>query len=340
MRLSPVSVISLHNRTMSDLVDDSQVTGLVLDIQRMSTEDGPGLRTTVFMKGCPMHCLWCHNPESISPKPQVQWIGVRCIGCLSCVDICPENALTMTKAGLQIDREICDGCGICTETCPSTAIEMLGRKWEVGELARELLKDREFFKQSSGGVTISGGEATLQWRFVSALLQVLKDEDIHICIDTCGITRPEALEAILPYTDIVLYDLKEIDPENHQEFTQSNLDRVLTTLKVITEYMKTHNKPSEIWIRTPLIPGATARKDNVLKIGAYIASNFDGVVGRWDLLAFNNLCKGKYKRLGMEWAFTDKELLTREDMEQFAESARATGVDPQIIHWSGSTRLE
>ena len=340
MRLSPVSAINLPNQTERDLDKTTDITGLVLEIQRMSTEDGPGLRTTVFMKGCPMRCLWCHNPESISPKPQIQWIGIRCIGCKSCIDACPKDALTMSASGLVIDRNACDGCGLCADACPSTALEMLGTKWEVNALAKELLKDREYFKQSSGGITISGGEATLQWKFVAALLKILQEEGIHTCIDTCGIIPQNALDAILPYTDIVLYDLKEIDPQRHQAFTKNKLCQVLSTLMTIAEYVETHAKPSEIWIRTPLIPEATAREENIREIGVWIGEHCDGVVSRWDLLAFNNLCKDKYERLGLEWQFKEKELLTQSMMEQFAESARNSGVNPMIVQWSGSTRLE
>jgi pyruvate formate lyase activating enzyme len=328
------------------------ITGTVLEIQRMSTEDGPGLRTTVFMKGCPMKCLWCHNPESISPLPQVHWIGMRCIGCLTCLLACPRAALAREENSLLIRRELCDGCGLCAEQCPSTALELLGKKWDTHALARELLKDREYFKQSGGGVTISGGEATLQWRFVAALLKILKEEGIHICIDTCGIARQEALEAILPFTDIVLFDLKEMDPELHHRYTHTDLSQVLSNLAFISQYLEAHASNAEIWIRTPIIPGATAREDNVARIGAVIAAAIaaaiageaarhgDGRVRRWDLLAFNNLCRDKYLRLGLDWPFKDTALMTSEAMEQLAETARRSGVDPEIVHWSGSTRLE
>ena len=340
MRSSPVSATSSLNQTEMDITKITSTKGLVLEIQRMSTEDGPGLRTTVFMKGCPMRCLWCHNPESISPKPQIQWIGIRCIGCKTCIESCPKNALTMTQTSLVIDRNICNCCGLCADACPSTALEILGAEWEVNALAKELLKDREYFKQSSGGITISGGEGTLQWRFISSLLRILKGEGLHICIDTCGITRQDALDAILPFTDIVLFDLKEMDHHNHKDFTNSELNRVLSTLEYIAKYVKSHPNPVEIWIRTPLIPDTTAREENIQNIGRHIAEHCDGVVSRWDLLAFNNLCKDKYERLGLDWQFKDTPLLTQKAMEKFADTARNSGVDPQIVYWSGSTRLE
>ncbi|MFA5285505.1 MAG: 4Fe-4S dicluster domain-containing protein, partial [Smithellaceae bacterium] len=133
--------------------------GTLLEILRMSTEDGPGIRTTVFFKGCSLACQWCHNPESISPKPQIQWIKASCIGCGICVETCPEKALVKTPKGIAINRRICNGCGLCTEQCPTTAMELLGKKWSVHDLVRELIKDRAYFEQSGGGVTLSGGEA-------------------------------------------------------------------------------------------------------------------------------------------------------------------------------------
>ena len=321
-------------------VEDTSLTGLVLEIQRMSTEDGPGIRTTVFMKGCPMQCLWCHNPESISSQPQIHWIGMRCLGCKTCLETCTKTALTMKESGIYIDRTLCDGCGACAETCPGNALELLGKRWTVDELLHEVLKDREYYQKSSGGVTISGGESTLQWKFVAALLKGLKEQGIHTAIDTCGIVRKDALDAILPYTDLVLYDLKEGDPKLHQEYTHAPQEPVLDTLSYLASYLHTHPSPSDLWIRTPLIPDCTARKENVETIGKIIAEKSQDTVSRWDLLAFNNLCKDKYFRLGLDWKFNSAELLTRETMEDLADSARKSGVNPAIVQWSGSTRLE
>lgn len=322
------------------MTNETTLSGTVLEIQRMSTEDGPGIRTSVFMKGCPMRCLWCHNPESIPPQPQVRWIGMRCIGCKTCLGICPRNALTMRETGLAIDRALCDGCGDCAVACPSTALELLGKKWQVAALVSELLKDREFFEQSGGGITVSGGEATLQWQFVNSLLHELKRQGIHTAIDTCGITRRDALEAILPYADLVLFDLKESDPRLHHEFTHSSLAPVLETLDFIAKYMQMHAMPAELWIRTPLIPGATARVENISALGKLIAVRYTGAVERWDLLAFNNLCKDKYQRLGLDWIYKDTPLLTRGMLEQLASAAMASGVRPEIVHWSGATHLK
>jgi pyruvate formate lyase activating enzyme len=321
-------------------VETSELTGTVLEIQRMSTEDGPGIRTTVFMKGCPMRCLWCHNPESISPLPQIQWIGIRCIGCKTCIGTCPNAALKIIDNRISIDRTNCDGCGSCVEECPSTALELLGKEWTVADLANEMAKDAIYYDQSGGGVTVSGGESTLQWKFVTALLAELKHRGIHTAIDTCGIVKQDALEAILPNTDLILYDLKEMDPYRHQDYTHSPLNLVFDTFKDFVQRIQKSSGLIELWVRTPLIPGATARSENITAIGKFIAREGKGIVSRWDLLAFNNLCKDKYTRLGMDWQFSDQDLLDKQMLEDLTAVAKNSGVDPGIIHVSGSMKLD
>lgn len=322
------------------MVEDTMLKGTVLEIQRMSTEDGPGIRTTVFMKGCPMHCLWCHNPESISSKPQIQWIGIRCIGCRTCEAACPNGGLLLTEEGMSINREKCEGCGTCAEECPSTALELLGKDWDVSDLADELLKDSAYFAQSDGGITISGGEATLQWRFVSDLLREVKSRGYHTAIDTCGIIKPEALDAILPFTDLILFDLKEMDPARHLEYTGARVDIVVDTFRDVIRRWDQKTGAFELWVRTPLIPGKTARIENITAIGQFIARVAGKAVTRWDLLAFNNLCKDKYTRLGMAWEFEDSKLIRQEELDALGEAARYSGVNANIVHVSGSTRIE
>ncbi len=168
----------------------------ILHLQRLSTEDGPGLRTTVFFKGCSLRCRWCHNPESISAAPQVQWVETRCIDCGTCTPTCPDGCLTRTPRGLVIDRPRCTGCGACVAACPAGAIELLGTRISLDRLAAELLKDRAYFATSGGGVTASGGEPMLQAEFVTALFQRLRAAGVHTSLDTCGLCSPAALAAI------------------------------------------------------------------------------------------------------------------------------------------------
>ena len=213
-------------------------SGTILEIIRMSTEDGPGIRTTVFFKGCSLNCSWCHNPESISFNPQIQWLGLSCIGCGICVKTCPGNALVQMEKGIIINRSLCNGCGLCAEECPTTAMELLGKKWNVQNLADELVKDRAYFEPSGGGVTLSGGEAALQNDFCLALLKELRSRRIQTALDTCGQLSQTALASLLPYVDILLYDLKEIDMGKHKKFTGSGNETILANAVFVADFKK------------------------------------------------------------------------------------------------------
>ncbi len=315
------------------------IQGRVLEIQRMSTEDGPGLRTTVFLKGCPLHCSWCHNPESISPKPQLQWISSNCIGCQLCVAACPNNTLSYIENRIVINRDLCEACGICVEECPTGALEIMGKDTTVQEVANEVLKDKTYFEKSGGGITVSGGEPTLQADFTAAFLKIMKENGIHTAVDTCGMGTARAYEKILPYTDLILYDLKEIDSAKHKDFTGSPNEKILNNLLVISEWMKIHDFPKTLWIRTPVIPDATDTEENIAGIGKFMAQN-NIRPHRWELCAFNNLCNDKYLRLGRQWIFEKYDLLEAEKLNRLVEVARNSGVESPEILWTGSAKSQ
>ncbi len=317
----------------------SKPTAKILEIQRMSTEDGPGIRTTVFFKGCSLKCKWCHNPESISMQSQVHWIGSRCLGCKTCLDVCPAKALSLSDEGMKINRSTCKGCGTCAKECPSTAMELLGKEWTLDDLTSEVIKDKAYFEKSGGGITVSGGEPGMQAEFIGMFLKSIREKGIHTALDTCGLCSTKALEQLLPYASIVLYDLKEIQTEKHKLFTGEYNDKILDNLLYIAEYIRSHVYPATLWIRTPMIPDMTAREENIFMIGNFIAKNLGDVVNRWELCAFNNLCKDKYLRLDKEWALNDTLLIQKESMEQFARLAKSSGINPEIVVWTGSTRL-
>ena len=316
--------------------------GRILHVQRLSTEDGPGIRTTVFFKGCPLRCAWCHNPESLSPYPQVQWLENRCIGCGICLQTCPNGCLTVTGESAErcvnIDRACCQGCGTCAEACPANAMELLGTLVTVEELVHEVKKDRTFFATSGGGVTASGGEPAMQPEFVAAFLARLQEAGIPTALDTCGLASRQALARILPHADLVMFDLKEIDAERHRAFTGQGNERILESLRFVAGTIDKQVPRARFWIRTPLIPGATATPENLAGLGAFIAQNLNGLVERWELCAFNNLCRDKYRRLGLTWRFDDTPLLTWQELDAFEAYAKGSGVDPGIVVATGATR--
>lgn len=312
--------------------------GIVLDIQRMSTEDGPGLRTTVFFKGCPLKCTWCHNPESISLIPQIVWNGVNCIGCGTCIETCVNMALSARDGEIIIDRSLCRSCGHCADECPGLALECLGKTWDCDTLVAELSKDSAYFCASKGGVTISGGEPTLQSQFVLQLLTGLQQKNIHTALDTCGYCSKDVLCKLWPHADLILYDLKAIDPVRHMQLTSCSNDKILSNLIHLSSLISEKKDIHELWVRTPVIPGATAEKENINAIGNFIAANLKGSVSKWELCTFNNLCRDKYLRLGLPWDFNDHDLITRDAINDLYLTAKNSGVDPKIVMWSGSTK--
>jgi pyruvate formate lyase activating enzyme len=316
-------------------------TALILHLQRLSTEDGPGIRTTIFFKGCPLHCWWCHNPESISAHPQVQWIETRCIGCETCLEVCPNGALTrLENDEIFVDRDKCQGCGVCIEACPSTALELLGVQVTLDELLSELLKDRAYFAASGGGVTASGGEPTMQASFVARLFASLQAEGIHTALDTCGACSLAALESILPHTDLLLYDLKLMDDAHHSRVTGQGNQRILDNLVSVEKMIQHNHLSTRLWIRTPLIPGITDQSGNFDAIGAFLHNDLDAWVDRWELCAFNNLCQDKYRRLGLAWAFEHTPLMTQSELDRCEAAAKASPFGPERISVTGAAKVE
>jgi len=311
-------------------------TALVFEIQRLSTEDGPGIRTTVFFKQCPLKCVWCHNPESILKKPQLEWFSHKCIGCKTCIATCQKNALFFDKKGLHINREKCTSCGECAKECPSTALNLLGKPWNLDALFYEIEKDKVYYLKSNGGITVSGGEPTQQPDFLFEFLRKCKENGISTALDTCGYASKKVFEKVLPYVDLVLLDIKLIDSKEHEKFTGVPNETILENGIWMLKHLKEHNK--NMWIRTPVIPHYTATDYNIRGIGNFIVNKLNNFPERWDLLAFNNLCTSKYERLNLDWPLKDEPLMNKQEMECFFEIAKSTGV--KNVHWSGLTKKE
>jgi len=304
------------------------VGGVVFNVQRYSTEDGPGIRTTVFLKGCPMRCPWCHNPEGLSRDPQLVWYEVRCIGARDCLTACPRGALALTPEGMVIDRQRCDACGRCEDACPAAALEVIGKVRTVGEVAAETLRDRVFYDKSGGGVTLSGGEPALQFDFALELMGRLRDEGVHLALDTCGGVSWERLGPLVELADLVLFDLKVMDAEKHRAYTAVPLALVLDNARAVARAGRS------MWIRTPVIPGYTDDEDNIRAIARFIRDELTAVE-RYDLLAFNNTCDAKYRRLDMVFPLAGEGLISEEKMAELAGAAADEGLS--VARWSGAT---
>lgn len=301
------------------------VNGLIFDIQRHCTEDGPGIRTTVFLKGCVMHCPWCQNPEGVKPYKELVWYEMRCIGALKCIKACPKEALTPTQKKLFIKRNSCDACGKCVEACPSGALEVIGKYYTVEEVFNIVSKDRIFYEKSGGGVTLSGGEPSAQPEFSLQLLQKMKQANIHAAIETCAGTDWRILGPIVEVTDLVILDLKLMDEHKHYNVLGVPLERVLTNALNIAK----SGKP--MWVRTPIIPRYTDDEENIRRIARFIKHNLP-TVERYELLAFNKACASKYRRLDLAWELESENLIHEERMEKLADVARKEGIR---VGWLG-----
>ena len=244
----------------------TRVTGLVFDIQRFSVHDGPGIRTTVFLKGCPLACRWCHNPEGMTAAPEILTTPARCIGCGACVSACPHSLPSAVAAGWAGSRSLCEGCGRCAEACPTGARRRVGREMTVEALIEEVVRDDVFHRRSGGGVTFSGGEPLKQASFVLSALRALKELGVHTALDTCGLARREDLIEAGRVADLVLFDVKHTDPAAHEAWTGAPNDRILANLSALG------GTPARIWVRVPILPGVNDDADNLRRTAALAAA--------------------------------------------------------------------
>ena len=286
------------------------MTGMVFNIQRFSVNDGPGIRTTVFLKGCPLHCRWCHNPESISPKQELVLREDRCVRCGDCRTLCTNGAITVQDGDYITSRELCKVCGDCVKLCYAEAREVVGKEMSVEEVLKEIEKDAVFFNESAGGVSFSGGEPLLQHEFLLSLLKVCKKKGYYTAVDTTGFTSQKILEKITPDVDLFLYDLKTLDDSKHIEYTGVSNRVILENLKFLVHRQK------EIIVRIPVIPGVNDTSEELARIGTFVTEL--GGIREIQILPYHQTGIDKYVRLGKKYRMADLVPPSSDNMIEFA----------------------
>ncbi|HAL48109.1 MAG: glycyl-radical enzyme activating protein [SAR202 cluster bacterium] len=294
-------------------------TGLVFDIKRYAVHDGPGIRTTVFLKGCSLRCVWCHNPEAIAHGPEVFFYPDRCIACGSCVEACPTGAQTLADDGHRtFDRSTCDLSLQCVDVCNSNALMLAGKQLTVDEVMDEVREDATFYRVSGGGVTLSGGEPLLQNEFATALLNACNAEGFHTSLDSCGQVPWSFYERALPYVDLVLYDLKHIHADSHKEFTGASNRRIIQNLRKLNE------RGTPVEIRMLIVPTVNDSEEQVGQAAEFLAGMDNITAVR--LLAYHSMAVSKYTSLGKDSTMPDVESPDTDAMAKVAEWVRGYGL--------------
>jgi len=303
-------------------------SGVVFNIQRFSLHDGPGIRTTVFLKGCALRCFWCHNPEGQHAAPELRYYPDRCIACGNCVAACLHQAHELTNGVHTFHRERCDFAAACVTSCNARALEIDGRRMSVAEVMEEVLPDRPFYELSGGGVTLSGGEPVLGREFARDLLRQCRAQGLHTAVETCGEVPWSALEALLPYTDLFMMDLKVIDPAKHRAATRQTNERILDNARRLAATR------IPIVFRTPVVPTVNDTPEDIRAIAAFVRQLRDQRQERtaadaaitYEIMPFHRLAAGKYASLGLDYPAAALEPPSPSNMAALAEVARQQGI--------------
>lgn len=295
----------------------SKETGIITEIERYAVKDGPGIRTVVFFKGCPLKCRWCANPETQRTVCQLMYWPVRCLGCKKCISICPEQALSFGVYGVEIDRSKCSLCGKCVDICNSRALTMAGENRSVNEIMNVILKDKVYYQTSGGGVTFSGGEAANQGEFLFELAKACKEHEITTCIETCGYAAWETYQKILPYIDGFFYDLKIIDEEKHKKLTG------VSNRLILDNFCRLIRAGADVTVRIPVIPGINSTDENIQDTVIFLMENAPSC--HISLLPYHRLGVAKYEKLGMKYNLGEILPPSDEEMKQLEQLFKEKG---------------
>jgi pyruvate formate lyase activating enzyme len=295
--------------------------GIIFDIQTYSIYDGPGIRTTVFFKGCPLRCSWCQNPESQKLTPEIAYFRERCKQCGGCVQACPEQALRLTAEGVRRDEALCSRCGSCAEACPDGVMEIIGRRVSAEEVVETVETDRAFFESSGGGVTISGGEAALQADFLTELLDQFRARDIHTALETCGFFSRARLDQLCCRVELILLDIKHPDTVAHENGTGVGNERIFRNFSLLVR----HPGPHRVLLRIPLIPGFNTDEKTVQGILDFARkAGYDGPV---HLMPYNTMIRTKYEKIGRQMDFMERAPQSEEDLDRILHQVKKSGFE-------------
>lgn len=299
------------------------ISGMVFNIQRFSIQDGPGIRTSVFLKGCPLECIWCCNPESQKSRKEIIHYNNKCILCLKCVEACPQEAITFKNNKIAINRKLCNLCKKCIEVCPQDSYELVGEKMDLSMVMNEIMRDIPFYNNSGGGVTLTGGEPSSQPKFSSEILKASKKEQINTAIETCGYARWESLRTILSYTDLVLFDLKVMSDNLSKKFTGVSNKIILKNLKKIDDL------GIKIIIRMPFIPNYNDSEENLKEMVNFLKglNNLHPI----EIIPFHQHGRYKYSCLGRNYLLNKINPIHHEDVEKTAEFFKSNGFGVNLL---------